>query len=368
MKICHVINDLSRGGAESHLYSLVKMQHEGGHQVAVMLLGRDSKNFFSLEENFREMNIEIIRFKGPKKLQGFNPVSIVSAIKYFSKNKFNLIHSHSPRSYFLTHISHLFLSKESKLVVTVHGKYGTYLDGNKAMDIFRRYSIFLLSRMWQRADSVIVISESIKDWLSELNYKIKPVVIPYGIVMPEKVASESSEGVSFGYLGRLNVNKGVEDLVTIFLDVSNEIKSLNKLELNIGGVGSQSYEKKLKQLSKGGDINFLGYVSDRESFFNSINFFVFPSYSEGLGLVLLEAMSNGVVCLTRDIDPMNKIISHGINGYLFKNNDDLKEIFLSILQMGDSEKDNIIKNATETIENSYSIIQMYSRIEEIYKT
>ena len=121
-------------------------------------------------------------------------------------------------------------------------------------------------------------------------------------------------------------------------------------------------KKKLKQLSKGGDVNFLGYVSDRESFFNSINFFVFPSYSEGLGLVLLEAMSNGVVCLTRDIDPMNKIISHGINGYLFKNNDDLKEIILSILQMGDSEKDNIIKNATETIDNSYSIIQMLSLI------
>ena len=85
MKICHVINDLSRGGAESHLYSLVKLQHEEGHRVSVMLLGRDLKNFFSLEENFREMNIEIIRFKGPKKLQGFNPVSIVSAIKYFKE-------------------------------------------------------------------------------------------------------------------------------------------------------------------------------------------------------------------------------------------------------------------------------------------
>ena len=56
---------------------------------------------------------------------------------------------------------------------------------------------------------------------------------------------------------------------------------------------------------------------------------------------------------------MNKIISDGINGYLFKNNEELKQIFLSILQMGDYEKDNIIKKATETIENSYSIIQMY---------
>ena len=143
MKICHVINDLSRGGAESHLYSLVKLKHEVGNQVSVMLLVKDSKNFFSLEESFREMNIEIIRFKGPKKLQGFNPVSIVSAVKYFFKNKFQVIHTHSPRSYFLTYTAHLFLSKESKFVVTVHGKYGTYLDGNKVMDIIRSYSIFV---------------------------------------------------------------------------------------------------------------------------------------------------------------------------------------------------------------------------------
>ena len=101
MKICHVINDLSRGGAESHLYSLVKLQHKAGHQASVMLLGRDLKNFFSLEEDFREMDIELIRLRGPKKLQGFNPVSIIVATKYFSKNKFDIVHSHSPRSDFL---------------------------------------------------------------------------------------------------------------------------------------------------------------------------------------------------------------------------------------------------------------------------
>ena len=368
MKICHVINNLSRGGAESHLYSLVKLQVEEGHEVSVMLLGRDSNNFFSLEESFRQINIEVIRFKGPKKLQGFNPVSIVSAKKYFSKNNFQIIHSHSPRSYFLTYTSHLFLSKESKWVVTIHGKYGTYLDGNKLMDIFRSYSIFILSRMWRRADSIIVISESIKDWLSELNYKIKPVVIPYGIAIPEQVGNESSGEITFGYLGRLNVNKGIEDLVNVFLDIKKEIKSPNKIQLNIGGVGLESYEKKLIKLTEGADVNFLGYVSDRKSFFNSINFFVFPSYSEGLGLVLLEAMSHRKICLTRDVDPMNKIINDGVNGYLFKNNEELKQIFLSILQIQDFEKNKIIKNATETIESSYSIIQMYSRIEETYKT
>ena len=52
MKICHVINDLSRGGAESHLYTLVKLQIENGNDVSLLLLGKDQSNFTSLEDDF----------------------------------------------------------------------------------------------------------------------------------------------------------------------------------------------------------------------------------------------------------------------------------------------------------------------------
>ena len=59
MKICHVINDLSRGGAESHLYSLAKIQLEKGQEVSLLLLGRDLNNFASLEEQFNNLAIAI---------------------------------------------------------------------------------------------------------------------------------------------------------------------------------------------------------------------------------------------------------------------------------------------------------------------
>ena len=61
MKICHVINDLSRGGAESHLYSLVKLQIEKGHDVSVLLLGKDLHNFVSLENEFTSLNLNLNR-------------------------------------------------------------------------------------------------------------------------------------------------------------------------------------------------------------------------------------------------------------------------------------------------------------------
>ena len=369
MKICHVINDLSRGGAESHLYSLVKLQHEAGHQVSVMLLGGDLKNFFSLEEDFREMNIGLIRFKGPKKLQGFNPLSIIVATKYFSKNKFDIVHSHSPRSDFLTYVSHLFLSKASKWVVTVHGKYGTYLDGSKVIDIFRKLGIRILSRLWSKADSIIVISESIKEWMILLNKNLSPEVIPYGINVQKKIKYGSSDEPRIGFLGRLNPNKGIEDLINVFMSIKNKNNPTStNSKLLIGGVGSDSYERKLKHLANNEDVDFLGYVSDREEFFNSINLFVFTSYSEGLGLALLEAMSYGLICIARDIDPMNKIIINKENGFLFSDNKDLENIIHSIQVKDNIEKESVMNSALKTIENFYSIIHMYSRIEKLYST
>ena len=92
MKICHVINDLSRGGAESHLYTLVKLQTEKGNNVSLLLLGKDQSNFTSLEDNFVSLNIRILRFKGPKKLQGINPLSVIKGINYFRNHDFDIVH------------------------------------------------------------------------------------------------------------------------------------------------------------------------------------------------------------------------------------------------------------------------------------
>ena len=367
MKICHVINDLSRGGAESHLYSLVKLQREAGHDISVMLLGSDLKYFFSLEENFREIEIEIVRFNGPKKLQGFNPFSIFRSINYLSKEKFDVIHSHSPRSDFLSYISNSFLSEKIRWVVTVHGKYGTYLEGNMLVDIFRKYSISILSKMWLKADVVIAISQSIEDWMFHLNIALKPTVIPYGIQLQERTSLDLSKDISIGFMGRLNKNKGIEDLIDTFKDLKKEDDfNFINAKLQIAGVGTNAYERKLKELGAYKDIKFLGYVTDRDQFFNSINLFIFSSYSEGLGLVLLEAMSYGVLCVSRDIEPMNNIIIDRKNGYLFSNNEELKDIINFINNISTKDKENVVNNAIKKIENSYSIMHMYLQIEEVY--
>ena len=367
MKICHVINDLSRGGAETHLYSLVKLQVEKGYNVTLLLLGKDQLNFVSLESQFNDLNLILLRFKGPKKLQGINPFSIYKGISYFKKNKFDVIHTHTPRSDLLVYISNLFLSNKSRRIVTIHGKYGTYLQGNYFIDLLRKIFLKQQLKIWKTAFNVIVISESIKDWLRMLNPSINPLVIPYGIEVPPITNDNKLKTYTLGYLGKLNKNKGIEDLIDVYANLLKK-ENLNKLELRllIGGVGSEDYIKSLNKRINHKNIKFLGYVEDRYSFFNSIEIFIFPSYSEGLGLVLLEAMSHGVLCITRDVAPMNSIIQDGENGFLFKDNNELIEIIEKAFKLNSLEKDNIVKSALEKIEKSYSIMQMYLSIEKAY--
>ena len=366
MKICHVINDLSRGGAETHLYSLVKLQIEGGYDVSILLLGKDQLNFVSLESQFNDLNVNLLRFKGPKKLQGINPLSIYRGIGYFKNNKFDIIHTHTPRSDLLVYISNLFISNKSKRIVTIHGKYGTYLQGNYFIDLLRKIFVKQQSKIWKTAANVIVISESIKDWLKELNPSINPTVISYGIEV-QPMTNKKPKTSTLGYLGKLNKNKGIEDLIDVYANLLKK-ENFNKLEPNllIGGVGSENYIKSLNKKISNKNIQFLGYVEDRFSFFNSIEIFIFPSYSEGLGLVLLEAMSYGVLCITRDVTPMNSIINNGENGFLFKDNNELLEKIEIALKLNLSEKENMVKSALEKIEKSYSIMQMYLSIDKAY--
>ena len=367
MKICHVINDLSRGGAESHLFTLVKLQIEKGNDVSLLLLGKDQSDFTSLEEDFVSLNVKIMRFKGPKKLQGINPWSVIQGINYFKNHDFDIVHTHSPRSDFLVYLCSLSLSKSIKRIVTIHGKYGTYLQGNYFIDLLRKIFVKQQSKIWKTAANVIVISESIKDWLKHLNPSLNPIVIPYGIEVPQMTNDDKSKTFTLGYLGKLNKNKGIEDLIDVYETLLQK-ENFNKLEPNllIGGVGSENYIRSINERISNKNIQFLGYVEDRHSFFNSIKVFIFPSYSEGLGLVLLEAMSHGVLCITRDVSPMNSIINNGENGFLFKDNNELIEKIEKAINLNTSEKDKIVKSALEKIEKSYSIMQMYLSIDKAY--
>ena len=361
MKVCHVINSLNRGGAETHLLELVTAQSNAGFYVDVVVIGEDNSNIFSIKSEISNSCNKIHRLKGPRM---FNVVSYIKLQKIIKKNKYDIVHSHQPRSDFMVFIiKKIFFSKNVfKWIVSIHGKYDSYLDNNYKK-IFKLYFFKKLVKSWNTADEVIVISNEVESWLDSHTKLIKPHVINYWISLKNYRSVNLNSSVNIGFLGRLNKNKGIEDLVA----------SLNELDLDfnlsIGGFGAENYINFLKQKMNKNVLKkskFIGYVEDQSKFFEGIDIFVFPSYSEGLGLVLLEAMSYQKLCITRNVEPMNQFINDA-NGYLFNNTEDLKQCILKASKDLNNEEviNEKIHNLKKVLE-IYDIKNVFPKILEVY--
>ena len=70
-------------------------------------------------------------------------------------------------------------------------------------------------------------------------------VIPYWIDIKNSETIEKKGTVTLGFLGRLNVNKGIEDLLNALN--SDQLKALD-FKLMIGGSGTEEYLEKLRNI------------------------------------------------------------------------------------------------------------------------
>jgi glycosyltransferase involved in cell wall biosynthesis len=138
----------------------------------------------------------------------------------------------------------------------------------------------------------------------------------------------------------------------------------------IGGHADEQYLKYLNTIpleSKKEKIRYLGYVENRKLFFDEIDIFIFPSFSEGLGLVLLEAMSFSKLCITRDIPPMNNYLNLE-SGYLFTDTNTMLQSLEDAIYDLRHDKDKIkskLFNIEEVVKKS-SVISIFPLLEQVY--
>ena len=124
---------------------------------------------------------------------------------------------------------------------------------------------------------------------------------------------------NFLYVGRLVEVKNLEFLIRVF-------NSLPELTLNIIGFGY--LENHLKSIAKS-NINFLGAVDNKKmvDYYQKNDVFILPSKSEPWGLVVEEALNNGLPVLISNRVGCGPEIVNDSNGLVFQydSEDDLVE-------------------------------------------
>jgi len=216
----------------------------------------------------------------------------------------------------------------------------------------------LVPRSVERAEKIIAVSESTKRDLIDIfgvtENKIK--VIYEGVEWGgAEIKSSGYLKEKYGvgdnyilYLGTLEPRKNIERLIRVFeeLRIKNPAyrqadQELREFELVIAGAKGWKYEKIFRLIDEANKtlgqeaIKYLGYIpaEDKKSLIGNAKCFVFPSFYEGFGLPVLEAMSLSVPVVSSRTSSLPEIV--GDTGLLIdpNNQEELKNALVKI--MGD---------------------------------
>ncbi|MCK4233396.1 glycosyltransferase family 4 protein, partial [candidate division WOR-3 bacterium] len=161
------------------------------------------------------------------------------------------------------------------------------------------------------------------------------------------------------------------------------IRSLSRLEehgisaiLTIVGDGKKSYKRDLRKIAKENDIidrvDFVGKVTREElkNFYRDNDILLFPTYSwykEPFGIVILEAMNQGISVIASNSGGPKEIITDGENGLLFESGkvESLTKKIINLVKAPQLYK-GIRKKAFDSINDIFNIAFVGKRIIMFY--
>jgi glycosyltransferase involved in cell wall biosynthesis len=222
----------------------------------------------------------------------------------------------------------------------------------------------LMRTVLRRAYTVLAVSQGVKEEIVN-NYRINSnnvIVYRYKIsnafnpnVSKELKKVLNPTGKIVLTICRISPQKGLEYLIEAFKEISEKIPDV-KLVIKAYSSERNYEEKLLKMIDRYKLWNNIKIIkemipySELPKYFAAADVFVLPSISEGLGLVLLEALATGVPVVASRVGGIPDIIVHEYNGLLVEPRDPkgLAEAIIRILT-DDKIKRQLIKGGLATI-------------------
>ena len=166
-----------------------------------------------------------------------------------------------------------------------------------------------LQRTIKEAQAVIVPSQATADDCYEAGIDSELVhVIPHGVSVQEVSASQidlfrTAYGLSRPYVlwtGTREPRKNLPGLLHAFSRIAGEFPQLDLVLVGPSGWGDDAVERQLIQAIGTSRVHVLGHLAQDtlQQAYAGARAFVFPSYWEGFGLPVLEAMAHSVPVVT----------------------------------------------------------------------
>lgn len=201
---------------------------------------------------------------------------------------------------------------------------------------------------YQNIDYLFALTKCLKkDYEKFLKYnKHTKVVLVPNMLLDNNAKETNLKSKNIISVGRLHEGKKIDELITIFSKLKNK-----KSKFYIIGDGDEykNLENQIDELKLANRVFLLGYKNrdEIEKYLTESSIFVMASISEGLPMVLLEAMNSGVPCIAYETESgINDIITDNKDGYIIKNRSEKHFIEKLDLLLSDNKKlSELSKNA-----------------------
>lgn len=291
-------------------------------------------------------------------------VKVVGGVKVHylppSKNKFGRAYFSSPllkkyivafSGFDLVHVNTLFNAfsrtgmqfahkNHIPYVVTPHGMLDAFsLTRSKWMKKLHR---FLFDDDLLAASNVVQFTTANEEKNSIIIKKIKPIVIPLGFEFPDGEIpvkkTNTQNALRLVFLGRINRKKGIDLLVQALSTLDRLI--VQNIQVDIFGDDDDNCKSDLEQLITSlnlqNNFSFLGTLppAKRDETLRSYDALVLTSHQENFGLVVTEALSNGLPVFVSDKVNLCDFVIENNGGWVTslevnKIAKNLKEIYLT---------------------------------------
>jgi len=309
----------SDGGVEQVVEKLAVNLLDRGFQVGV----------FTLTDQNQTVNLEDtpgVSFYASSATDLTDSIGLQSMVSLSALTEFldvvddfqpDIVHAHN-RFFYTSALAALYsLWSDYELVTTLHlGDIDMIsgVGGAAAKAFEQSISRFIISRSSQ----VIGVSRAVESIGRSLGAADTTVV--RNAVDVEAFSPSETTDKSIVYIGRLVRNNGVQDLLAATPQILEEHP-----DATVHIVGSGPLEETVRTTIRsegiGDSVQLHSYIEDISDAYDMATVFCRPSYSEGLPLTMLEAMSSQVVPVVTDIAGVSEVVTDGETGALLEPGD-----------------------------------------------
>lgn len=309
MRIVLAISSLGAGGAERVMSLLAGALVARDHEVWLVTLAQSGDDFFPLDPRIRRLGLGLLG-DSPHMLRGlWANLRRLRALRGILAT----VEPHAVLS-FMTSMNVLMILACVRLPVRIVVSERVDPAAHRENQIWTN----LRSLLYQRADAVVVQTQSIAEWFrSRLHRKARVVVIPNPVVPASSVEPSVRHHEPFILAaGRLAHQKGFDVLIRAFGAATARTRAL---QLVIAGEGPEGQHLRdlAARLGLAARVSFPGQVRELSALMKIAVAFVLPSRYEGFPNVLLEALAAGVPCVAADgPGATREILADGAYGLL----------------------------------------------------